>query len=110
MKWFQSKWLIPIAVLSFANAYAQNANLQEYAEEEHQGVVRSVSVAENMLVVSGWGFAVPADVPVTIRGSHGALSMLATGMQVSVIYRMVDGERFALSIDQLPDNQEVPAF
>ena len=81
-----------------------------YAEEEYQGVVRKVSIEDSKLVVSGWIFDVPADAPVTIRGTHGALSMLQEGMQVSVIYRMAEKTRVVLSIDQLPDNHEIPEF
>jgi hypothetical protein len=82
----------------------------EYAEQEYQGVIRKVSVEDNALEVSGWYFDVPADVPVSIRGGPGALSMLAEGMQVIVLYRVVGDARVALAIDQLPDNQEMPEF
>lgn len=82
----------------------------EYAEQEYQGVIRKVSLESNAIEVSGWYFEVPVDVPVTVRGGPGALSLLAEGMQVIVLYRLVDDVRVALAIDQLPDNQEMPEF
>ncbi len=101
--------------LSFSNVgtaseaeVVTEADLQkDYAEETYQGIVREVDLEASTITVSGWLFKVPMDTPVTVRGSHGALSMLAEGMQVDVSFRQKAEDRLALAIDQLPDNQEV---
>ena len=79
----------------------------EFAAEELRGLVQQIDVASNTLEVSGWQFEVPLDVPVTVRGGPAALSMLEDGMQVYVVYRTEGEARIALSVDQLPDNEEL---
>lgn len=75
-----------------------------------RGIIRQLDFENNTMVVGGMEFVVPLDIPVTLRGSAGAFTMLAVGMKAEVVYKQFPTERVALTVDQLPDNTEIEEF
>lgn len=76
----------------------------------HQGVIDLIDPEKQQLVISGMRFEVPLDAPVTIRGGPGAFSLLQAGMKAQVVYYEYPDAQVAITLDQLPDNTELPQF
>lgn len=69
------------------------------------GIIQEIDLADSSLVVSGMRYEVAFDANVEIRGSYGAFSMLATGMQIQFTYLVYsESRRTIIEIKQIPDN------
>jgi len=75
-----------------------------------RGIIRQLDFEKNTMVVGGMEFSVPLETPVTLRGGAGAFTMLEVGMKAEVVYKQFPDERVAMTVDQLPDNTEIPEF
>ena len=84
------------------------ADFQVPALEEAEGVVRGLNFENNIAVIDGLSYFLPADAQVEIRGSYGAFTLLERGMKVSFsYYRISDSRREIVKLVQLSDNRRM---
>jgi len=100
----QIRHLVLVLVLAgFATpgAFAEDAAPQR----TKAGIIQEIDLAQSSLIVSGMQYDVAFDAKVEIRGSYGAFSMLATGMQIQFTYLVhSESRRTIIEIKQIPDN------
>ena len=89
--------LYAIAVLLFSiTAEATQYNAPEVSRS---GIIDSIDLSSNELVVEGHRYSVSQTVQVEIAGSYGAFTMLSRGMRITFRYhRYDDGSREIFAI------------
>ena len=105
MKLRLTKTLIAL-LLASASSLVIAANIAAFApEKQMEGTIQALDFGANTLIFEGLRFQVLPEVEVEIRGSHGAFTMLRSGMKAVLTYRVVSGtERHIVRVVQLPDN------
>lgn len=69
-----------------------------------QGVIDSIDVAANQVVIGGVRYAVAVDANVEIGGSYGAFTLLQPGMAVQILTRrfVESGAQDIIDLKELP--------
>ena len=78
---------------------------------ETEGMIQSLNLAQNTLIISGLRYRVALDAEVEIGGSFGAYSMLQEGMKVMFVYRRIDhANREIIRVIQLSDSYRLAGY
>lgn len=86
------KYLLSILVVLFMCSAVQ-AQQYNAPEVSRSGVIESVDLSTNELVVEGNRYSMSPAAEVEIGGSYGAFTMLNSGMRIEFQYRRFDNGR-----------------